>query len=339
MSAEKEARWWTPLTDGKTSCRLCPRGCVLSGGALGVCGARKNTGGIVYSLGYGRPAAIALDPIEKKPLYHFYPGTLTYSLGGLGCNMRCLHCQNASLSCALEKDFDGLEICAPDSIPENALQSGCASISWTYNEPLVWSEFVIESMRAAKARGIPSALVTAGLAHPEVWQEFLPVMDACSLDIKGWGDAFYTRLTGFPGFAYVLQNARAAYQAGCHLEIVTNLMCGWNDDDASLAALAEWIARLSPDIPWHITASRPAHRLMQLKPTPESDILRAVAIGKNAGLSFVYGGNVANLEIQKTCCPHCAMELILRSPFALRRKILAAEAQCPNCGTRIYGRF
>jgi pyruvate formate lyase activating enzyme len=221
-------------------------------------------------------------------------------------------------------------------------------ISWTYNEPVIWAEYILETMREARARKkkFSSVLVSAGLANPEAWADILALTDACSLDIKGWGNSFYKKLTGFPGFLRVLENAQAAYTAGCHLEIVTNVMQDWNDDDASLVSLAEWIGEnLSPDIPWHLTASRPAHKLMNLQPTHIRTIERAVSIGKKAGLRYVYGGNVAGAELQTTSCPECAHALIKRSAFSVQSCLVTQDTQCaeraccPKCGTKIYGRF
>jgi len=335
-----EARWREKTAHGKIVCRLCPRGCVIQEDSPGFCGARKNIAGSLHSLAYGRPAAIALDPIEKKPLYHFYPGASTISLGTLGCNMRCPHCQNASLSFAAPEDFLSIPLRQPETIADEAIKNGSRIISWTYNEPLVWAEYVLESARAAREKGISSVLVTAGLANPEPWAELLPVLDACCLDIKGWGDGLYKKLTGFPGFEYVLQNAVSAFDSGCHLEIVTNLMSGWNDDDASLLAIAEWIGtRLSPDVPWHITASRPAHRLMDLAPTPPGTIERAAALGRKAGLRHVYGGNIHNKKLQETLCPQCAAALIRREGFLVRENLITQNGRCPHCETEIYGRF
>jgi pyruvate formate lyase activating enzyme len=345
------ARWWEMCAQsdcGDITCLLCPRRCVIKNNSAGLCGARKNIEGALFSLAYGLPAAIAVDPIEKKPLYHFYPGASTLSLGTLGCNMRCLHCQNASLSFAAEGDFEkqsagGRGYCEPEEIIRLSFSRGSRIISWTYNEPLIWAEYIIECMREARKRGLSSVLVSAGLASPDVWGEVLSVTDACSLDIKGWGD-FYKRLTGFSGLDFVLQNALAAHKAGCHIEIVTNIMHGWNDDDASLFAIAEWIGKeLSPNIPWHITASRPAHELMSLKPTPPETIRRAMAIGRKAGLRFVYGGNIADTETP-TFCPKCAAALIRREAFHVRENLCAENLRanggiCPACGTKIYGRF
>ena len=349
------ARWWkktSPRTqDAKSvTCLLCPRGCVLKNNSSGFCGARKNIGGKLFALTYGRPAALAMDPIEKKPLYHFHPGAETLSLGALGCNMRCPHCQNDALSFASESDFtallsakrgilEGFKKLWPVAIAQIAMYNNSKIISWTYNEPLVWPEYVLDCMRAAREQSLSSVLVTAGLVHPDIWEEFLPFLDACSLDIKGWGD-FYTKLTGINGLECVLQNALAAHKAGCHIEIVTNIMHGWNDDTASLTAIAEWICdKLSPNIPWHVTASRPAHTLTELKPTPLETIRKAVALGKKIGLQFVYSGNIADTETQITFCPNCGAELIKRASFFLRENRFLNGGRCSKCGTRIYGVF
>ncbi|NCP78159.1 MAG: AmmeMemoRadiSam system radical SAM enzyme [Desulfuromonadales bacterium] len=322
---------------GKVCCDLCPRACRLNEGDTGFCGVRRRTADALETLNYAAIAASAFDPIEKKPLYHFYPGHKTLSLGSIGCNLRCRHCQNWQISCHTARDDDApLPQLPPAEAVALALKHKCRSLVWTYNEPSIWFEYIRDSAPLARAAGLKTVLVTAGLLNPEPLHELLPHIDAYRLDIKGFSAEFYRWLTGFDGFALVLANARRAFGAGCHVEIVTNLIPGRNDDDASLRGLAHWIAaNLSLQTPWHLTAYFPNHTL-QLAATEVSSLERAHRIGREAGLPFVYIGNLAGHPAQNTYCPQCKALLIERQGF----QILSCSLQtpvCPACGFTLSG--
>jgi pyruvate formate lyase activating enzyme len=301
-------------------------------GATGFCGVRRRRADTLETLNYAAIAASAFDPIEKKPLYHFYPGHKTLSLGSLGCNLRCRHCQNWQISCHRSTDADSpLPQLLPAEAVDLALQHKCQSLVWTYNEPSIWFEYIRDTAPLARAAGLRTVLVTAGLLNPEPLQELLPHIDAYRLDIKGFSAEFYLWLMGFDGFALVLDNARRAFGAGCHVEIVTNLIPGHNDDDASLHELAHWIANhLSLQTPWHLTAYFPNHKL-QLAATEVSSLERAHRIGCQAGLKFVYIGNLAGHPAQNTRCPRCEALLIERQGFQVLSRPLQAPL-CPACG-------
>jgi len=342
MPAHK-ARWFHPETDNRVRCTLCPRSCLIPDGKAGVCRVRMNAGGELVALTWGRFPALAIDPIEKKPLYHFFPGSSTLSLGSLGCNMHCLHCQNASLS-----DPDVFAIAhleqakpmPPEFIAPFAREHSVPIVVWTYNEPLVNAEYLANVLPLVERAGLASVLVTAGLVSPEPLAEILPHLDAWRIDIKGWGDEFYQRLTGFPGWKTVLVNSLMAKEAGCHIEVVTNLIDGWNDSPEDLSAIAHWIANeLGPETPWHVTASHPAAHLMDIRPTPPATILEARRIGLESGLRHVYCGNIDTPDGSDTLCPDCGATLIRRRGFAVLENRLSDSAACPDCGRRISGRF
>ncbi|HOG65690.1 MAG TPA: AmmeMemoRadiSam system radical SAM enzyme, partial [Spirochaetota bacterium] len=315
------ARWFHPETDNRVRCTLCPRSCLIPDGKTGACRVRMNMGGELVALTWGRFPALAIDPIEKKPLYHFFPGSSTLSLGSLGCNMHCLHCQNPSLS-----DPDVFAIAhleqakpmPPEFIAPFAREHTVPIVAWTYNEPLVNAEYLVSVLPLVQRAGLKSVLVTAGLISPEPLTEILPHLDAWRIDIKGWGDEFYQRLTGFPGWKTVLVNSLMAKEAGCHIEVVTNIIDGWNDSPEMLASIAGWIAaELGAETPWHVTASHPAGRMLDLRPTPSATIVQARAIGLESGLKHVYCGNIDTPDGSDTTCPDCGAILIRRRGFAV----------------------
>lgn len=323
---------------GKVCCDLCPRACRLEAGASGFCGVRQRRADALETRNYAVIAASAFDPIEKKPLYHFYPGHKTLSLGSLGCNLRCRHCQNWQISCFTPTDADvPWPQLPPAEAVSLALKHNCRSLVWTYNEPSIWFEYIRDTAPLARAAGLQTVLVTAGLLNPEPLNELLPFIDAYRLDIKGFSAEFYRWLIGFDGFALILDNAQRASDAGCHVEIVTNLIPGHNDDDVSLRGLAHWIAdNLGLETPWHLTAYFPNHNL-QLAATDVSSLERAHRIGREAGLQFVYIGNFAGHPAQNTRCPQCGALLIERQGFQVLSRPLQTSS-CPACG-RAFSRF
>lgn len=317
---------------GKVCCDLCPRACQLDEGDTGFCGVRRRTDDGLETLNYAAIAASAFDPIEKKPLYHFYPGHKTLSLGSIGCNLRCRHCQNWQISCFNVTDADApLPQLLPADAVDQALNHDCRSLVFTYNEPSIWFEYIRDTAPLARAAGLKTLLVTAGLLNPAPLNDLLPHLDAYRLDIKGFSAEFYRWLTGFDCLALVLANAQRAFRAGCHVEIVTNLIPGHNDDDASLHGLANWIAaNLGVQTPWHLTAYFPNHNL-RLAATEVSSLERAHRIGREAGLQFVYIGNLAGHPAQNTYCPQCEALLIERQGFQVLSRPLQTPV-CPACG-------
>lgn len=328
----KRAAYWS-AEGNAIRCQLCPRFCRIRDGQSGFCGVRAARGGELLALTYGKIVSWACDPIEKKPLYHFYPGHQTLSLGGIGCNLRCRHCQNWQIACrdADDNGVDSLHSLSPQEAVRAALGKSCRSLVWTYNEPSIWFEYLRDTAPLAQQAGLKTVLVTAGMICPEPLAELLPHIDAYRLDIKGFSGAFYRWLTGFDGFSQILANACAARQAGCHIEIVTNLIPGHNDDSEQLRGLARWIGQeLGVQVPWHLTAYYPSHRL-DVAATSRESLERGVEIGREEGLKHIYIGNVPGHVCQHSYCADCGELVIRRNGFSAPQNLLKSGA-CPACG-------
>jgi pyruvate formate lyase activating enzyme len=327
----KEAAYWHSEQD-RVRCDLCPHRCLIKDGAQGFCGVRGNRNGKLYALTYGLIAAQAIDPVEKKPLYHFYPGHRTLSLGSVGCNLRCRHCQNWRISCGdATTGLHELQALPPEAAVQLALDSRCQSLVWTYNEPSVWYEYILASAPLAHKAGLKTIMVTAGMLNSQPLDDLLPHIDAYRLDIKGFSAEFYRWLTGIDCLDQVLANAVAAYRAGCHVEIVTNLIPGHNDDEAQLRELSRWIVEnLSPQTPWHLTAYFPNHEL-KLASTDLDSLEKGVQIGRQSGLEHIFIGNVPGHNFQHSLCSGCGQLLIQRDGFKVRANRIV-ESRCPACG-------
>lgn len=327
-----EARYWEKDRDGIAVCRLCPRNCRIKPGHSGFCSTRQNREGVLWNVTAGSFISLNRDPVEKKPLYHFFPGSMTVSVGSLGCNLRCLHCQNSTLShTAAAENLSLLQPLSAEALVNETAAVGAPLLVFTYNEPLLQFEYLLEAAPLARSMGLQTVLVTAGLIAPEPLKELLPLIDAWRVDIKGWPGDFYRRLTGGDWLNTVLNNTKAAFQAGVHVEAVTNIIPNWNDRPEQLEWIAEWIAgELSPAVPWHVTAYHPAHR-MQEPPTPVATIEQAITIGRKAGLYHTFAGNIPGHAGQDTLCPACKAVLIRRSGFRVTENLLQ-ENRCPHCG-------
>jgi pyruvate formate lyase activating enzyme len=297
----------------------------------------RNDGGALVNLNYARVSSLAVDPIEKKPLYHFHPGTTVFSLGSWGCNFHCRGCQNWGIACP--NDDAGLQM-SREILPAQAVamaqNSGCAGIAWTYNEPSIWLEYTLESAKLAKAKGLYTAYVTNGYASEEQLDAIGPYLDAWRVDIKGFNDETYARIGKIHHFEGILAVAeRAKVKWHMHVEVVTNVIPGVNDDDAQIAGIADWIARkLGKDTPWHITRFHPHREMRDYPATPLETLEHAYEHGKAAGLQFVYLGNVPGNEHADTVCPSCSNRVIERSGFSAR--IFGLDgSRCKNCGTEL----
>ena len=330
-----EARYFQPQSDGKVRCSLCPHECVVADGQEGLCGVRGNRHGKLYALTYGQVVSAAIDPIEKKPLYHFFPGAPTLSLGSVGCNLHCLHCQNWQISqCRMDQGQGLLRQLSPEEAVVRTRAAGAEILVFTYNEPSLWFEYILDCADLAAKKGIKLVLVTSGMINPQPLQELLKVVDAYRVDLKGFSGEFYKKLTGFNVLDRVLENTRAAFDQGAHVEVVTNLIPGWNDDDLQLRGLAGWIRdELNPAVPWHVTRYIPCHRL-RAPMTPVASLDRAVRIGKELGLQHVFVGNVAGHSAQHTLCSGCGALLIERAGFGLLQNRLVSGC-CPDCGVHL----
>ena len=338
------ARWWHPLPheDGKPpriQCDLCPRDCKLHEGQRGACFVRQNVGEQMVLTTYGRSSGFCIDPIEKKPLNHFHPGSSILSFGTAGCNLACKFCQNWDIS--KSKDMDRLmDAASPDGIASAAIAYGAQSVAFTYNDPVIFAEYAIDTANACRQKGVKTVAVTAGYIHPEPAREFFAVMDAANIDLKAFTDEFYVKLCGGHLHAVLDLLATVHHETACWLEITTLLIPGQNDSAAEIKALCDWVAReLGPDVPLHFTAFQPDWKMNELPPTPASTLTQARRIGMDAGLRYVYTGNVHDSEGGTTFCPTCHAALIERDWYTIRRSDLGTSGRCPHCQTQIAGYF
>jgi pyruvate formate lyase activating enzyme len=333
-----EALLYDRLDDNEVRCRLCCHRCVIADGKQGLCRVRENRGGVLHSLVYGRLVARHVDPIEKKPLYHFLPGSLSYSIATVGCNLRCRFCQNAEIA-QMPADRGGAipgEDATPAQVVEAAGRAGCRSISYTYTEPTVFFEFALATARLARGRGLRNVFVTNGYMSPEAIELLAPVLDAANVDLKGFTQKYYKGICG-ADLAHVQEALRRMRGAGIFVEVTTLIVPGLNDDPAELEALAGFLVEdLGPDTPWHISRFHPTYRLTDRPPTPVETLHRAHAIGRAAGLRYVYVGNVPGDEGESTRCPGCGALLVERRGFRVG-KMRLKDGRCPDCGTAIEG--
>ena len=327
--------------DGSVDCRVCPRHCHVKPGHSGTCRARVNRDGVLYAITYGRVCSVAADPIEKKPLYHFFPGTTVLSLGTFGCNFACRHCQNWQIAHAdpLEAARELREL-PVRNLAVLAANNECQGVAWTYNEPTIWFEYVLDGAQAAHEHGLYTVMVTNGYITEEALDILAPHIDAYRVDVKGFSDEQYRELCRVRHIAPVLAaTVRAKHKHGCHVEIVTNVIPTVNDDDETLRGIAEWIAaELGAETPWHVTRFMPYLELAHLPPTPIGTLERAVKIGADAGLRFVYLGNVPGHDGQNTTCPSCRRLLVRRTGSAVEDVALRGTF-CSMCGANVNFRM
>jgi pyruvate formate lyase activating enzyme len=330
---------WARRDRDKLQCTLCPRDCRLSEGQRGMCFVRQRIGDDIVLTAYGKASGFALDPIEKKPLNHFYPGTSVLSFGTAGCNLACKFCQNWDISKSREMDTL-MDAASPEAIAAAAVAHGCRSVAFTYNDPVIFAEYALDTADACHARGVQTVAVTAGYIGHEARREFFAKMDAANVDLKAFSDEFYVQLCG-ARLAPVLETlVHIRHETACWLELTTLLIPGRNDGDAELTAMAKWIRReLGPDVPLHFTAFHPDYRLTDIPPTPKSTLQRARRIALDEGLHYVYTGNVHDREGGTTSCPGCRAPLVVRDWYAIERCDVTAAGTCPHCGTAIAGRW
>lgn len=322
------ARFWEPSGDGGVTCLLCPRACRIADGHAGWCGTRSNRGGTLFTDVYGRPAAIQVDPIEKKPLFHFLPGSRVLSIGTVGCNLDCAWCQNCGLSRTRPGRIPQHEL-PPDQVATLALAQSCQSIAFTYNEPTVFAEYAADAADAAHAAGLGTVAVTNGIITPDACRDLYARIDAANVDLKSFSDATYRRFTG-GGLGPVLDTLTCLKALGVWIEVTTLVVPGINDDPDELSGLAAWIeGHLGADTPWHLSAFHPAHRMQDRPRTPATTLERARDIARKAGLRFVYLGNLA-IRDNDTHCPACGLVVIERAGFQARTR-LDQNHRCP-CG-------
>ncbi len=329
----KEAMFYEKLPDGKVRCNLCHHRCILRDNQVGICKVRKNIGGKLYTLVYGKPIAMHVDPIEKKPLFHFLPGSRAFSIATVGCNFRCKFCQNWDIS---QPDrITGYDV-PPDAVVQLALRYESQVIAYTYTEPTIFYEYAYDTARIAHQHGLKNVFVTNGYITREALEAIAPYLDGANIDIKGYNRDFYLRYIGAK-LEKVLDTVRAYKELGIWLEITTLIVPGFNDSDKSLRSVAQFIHdELGPDTPWHISRFFPHYKMRNLPPTPLETLLRARDIGLQVGLNFIYIGNVPG-EYEDTVCPNCGRTLIKRWGFSVEYNLIDDAGKCPYCGTPISG--
>lgn len=333
----REAILYEAEKEGRVRCYVCPRYCLIAPKKLGVCLSRKNIDGHLYTLLDDYASSIAVDPIEKKPLYNFYPGTKCLSIGSLGCNFRCIHCQNWNIAHVGPEEASECRPFSPQMELDYAVQNDCDGVAWTYNEPIVWLEYTIESSKFLKENDLYTAYVTNGYITEEALDEVGPYLTAYRVDLKGFTDYFYRKLASIKEFSPILTAAkRAKFKWGMHVEVVTNIIPTMNDDDEQLRGIAGWIVKeLGAETPWHVTRFMPHLELQNLPPTPIETLEHAHGIGKEEGLQYVYLGNVPGHSSENTYCPTCGRPVIERRAFTVDLKNLKGSS-CAFCNETIY---
>jgi pyruvate formate lyase activating enzyme len=322
--------------ENRVRCGLCSHGCIIAPGKRGICAVRENRDGVLYSLVYDKVIARNIDPVEKKPLFHFRPGSLSYSIAAPGCNFRCKHCQNADIS-QLPRDRGGIvpgENVSPASIVEAARKRGCTSISYTYTEPTIYFELAYDTAKLAAEAGLANIFVTNGYITPEALRTVRPFLDAANIDLKGFTDDFYRTVCG-ARLQPVLDSIRLYKELGIWIELTTLIIPGHNDSDEELEAIARFIASVGREVPWHVSRFHPAYKLTDQPATPLATLKRARRIGLDAGLRYVYEGNVPG-EGEDTVCWKCGKTLVKRVGFTVG-DIFVRGGTCAFCKAKIDG--
>ena len=331
------ARFWSAAAKGHVQCHLCARGCLLAEGERGQCRSRMNVGGEMKSLVYGRPVSVHVDPIEKKPFYHFLPGSQAYSIGTTGCPLRCKFCQNWQTSQASPEDY-GVRFTPAGQIVETVRSRKVPVIAYTYNEPLVFTEYLLDIASAARLRGIRSTMVTCGFMAQGALAEMCKALDAVKVDLKGYSESFYRDACGAE-LKPVLRTIKQIAKSRVHLEIVNLVVPTLNDTDRMIADLCDWVmGELGPDVPLHFTRFRPDYQMPHLPPTPTATLERARSIAMARGIRYVYVGNVPGHPGNNTACPSCKKEVIRRTLFFVEGSNIK-DGKCGYCGRRIAGVF
>ncbi len=332
-----EAMLYEKLLNSRVKCHICQWRCTIGPDKFGVCKVYQNRDGALYNMNYAQVSSLAADPIEKKPLFHFFPGSLVFSLGGWGCNFHCQDCQNWEIACPVidEPWQDSREI-QPQAAIELAKRYQCQGIAWTYNEPSIWFEYTLDSARLAKKNNLYTVYVTNGYLTPEALDTIGPYLDAWRVDVKGFTDSFYHDLAKISHWRGILEvTKRAKDKWNMHVEVVTNIIPTMNDDDEQLEGIANWIRdELGELTPWHVTRFYPHHHVTHLSPTPISTLEHAYDIGRKAGLKFVYAGNVPGHKSENTICHSCGKLVVER--FGYQTKIVGLEgSKCKFCGAEL----
>ncbi len=332
------ARWWHTNADGRVQCDLCPRDCRLQEGQRGLCFVRKREGDRMVLTTYGRSSGFAVDPIEKKPLNHFHPGTSVLSFGTAGCNLACRFCQNWDISKSREMDRLA-DRASPEALARAAKDAGCASVAFTYNDPVVFAEYAMDCADACREAGVNAVAVTAGYMYAEPRAAFYAKMDAANVDLKAFTEEFYAKQTASSLEPVKETLVYLVKETNVWTEITTLLIPGLNDSEKELTELSEWVASaLGPDVPIHFSAFHPDYRMTDRERTPPSTLRRAREIATRAGLRYVYTGNVHDRDGDTTRCPSCGGAVIVRDWYEILESNLD-DGACGACGAKIPGRF
>jgi pyruvate formate lyase activating enzyme len=333
------AKYWHPLADGRIQCDLCPRDCKLHEGQRGACFVRGNVEHSMVLTTYGRSSGFCIDPIEKKPLYNFYPGSSILSFGTAGCNLACKFCQNWDIS--KSRSFDKLaDQASPEAIARTAAQLNCKSVAFTYNDPVIFAEYAMDTADACHELGIKTVAVTAGYIHDVPRREFFAKMDAANVDLKAFSDEFHIKYCGARLQPILDTLIYLCRETKVWVELTTLLIPGLNDSNEEIAAMSGWIAKeLGPDVPLHFTAFHPDYKMTQIPATPAASLARARKIAQNAGLRYVYVGNVHDRAGDTTYCPSCKNPLIVRDWYNIEQYRVTHDGHCPDCHAAIAGHF
>jgi pyruvate formate lyase activating enzyme len=335
---EKETYLYRNIKDNKVECLTCQRRCVISEGKKGWCYTRVNREGKLYSLIYGEVSSLSINPIEKKPVFHFFPGSRWLSLGSFGCNFRCPGCQNWKTAHWKEGAMYSLYLPPEESVTK-AKVAGCIGISWTFNEPALWFEYTLDSAKYARYQGLFTNYVTNGYMTEEALDAIAPFLDVYRVDIKGFSEKTYQRIGHIKDYRKILETTKKAKEHKMHVEVVTNIIPMINDDEKELRGIASWIRNsLGPETPWHVTRFHPHLELKHLSPTPIHVLERAWSIGKEEGLWYVYVGNVLGHQRENTYCHTCGELLVERYVFDIVTNRIK-NGKCSHCGSTIPGRF
>jgi len=335
-TAPRIARYWDKVRDNIVQCVLCPRRCVIDVNQRGICTVRINKDGTLYALGYGNPVAVHIDPIEKKPFFHVLPGTNAFSIAVAGCNMRCLFCQNWEISQAKPDETINHKL-TPENVVDSAKAENCPFVVYTYTEPIVFYEYMLDISKLARKSGLKNGMHTCGYVNPEPLKELLVYMDAVNVDLKGFNENFYRKMGMMADLKPVLDTIKTIKEQGVWLELTNLLISGQNDDPKEIRAMCLWIKEnLGDEVPLHFSRFMPSFRLQNLPPTPVEKLEEAYGIAKDVGLKYVYIGNVPGHNYESTYCPKCGKIAVKRIGYRVLENNIKA-GNCKFCGEKIPG--
>ena len=335
----KKAILYEKLKDNKVRCEACYHHCLISDKKTGICGVRQNIDGDLYLLVYGRAVSVNIDPIEKKPLFHFLPGQKAFSLGTMGCNFACDFCQNWEIS-QIPRNIDLIhagEEWEPKKIVKYCKDNKIPIIAYTYNEPSIWAEYALDTMKLAKKEGIKNIWVSNGFMSEKSLNLIAPYLDAINIDLKSFSNNFYQKICKGQ-LNPVKENIKKIWKMGIWEEVTTLIIPGVNDSEKELKQIAKFLVKISKDIPWHISAFYPCYKMLDIIPTPEETLISAYEIGKKAGLKYVYTGNIPNSNYESTFCPKCSTLVVERWGMEVLENNLK-NGKCPKCKTKIQGKW